>query len=139
MLLMGSVVSALVLEPFALVMFLLLCLHARSDLNSLHLTLIFVFIYSLEAILGIALKYFIFPLAESYYQENVIAFSAQAALNLSLLLLIKYRMYLSAYFTKGRSFHVFERNPADTILFLVVGCMFAIDLSALCETFLRNS
>ncbi|ASD69660.1 helix-turn-helix domain-containing protein [Pseudoalteromonas piscicida] len=134
----GYFVGVMVLE-FTLFAFLILLLfYARNDKNSQSIVAIFIFAFSLEIVVAYWLNYVVFPAIESYYIENIYAFATQLLLSLLLALMIKYRMFLGAWFTKGNSASIFEKNQVDAPLYALACTLALIDFAALMENFIRN-
>ncbi|MEZ7207924.1 helix-turn-helix domain-containing protein [Pseudoalteromonas sp. DY56-GL79] len=137
-LLMTTVVSATVFEPITCILLFVLVYLCKEDQNSLSLTLIFAVVLSLDAVMVFYLKNIVFPVVESYYIENIYAYGGQLISSLLLLFLLKYRMSLSVFFTRGKSASVFEKNYAEGPLYFLALTLVLIDFFALMENFLRN-
>ncbi len=116
----------------------MLFFYARNDKNSQSIVAIFIFAFSLEIAVVYWLKFVLIPAIESYYIENIYAFATQLLLSLLLALMIKYRMLLGAWFTKGNSASIFEKNQVDAPLYALACTLALIDFAALMENFIRN-
>lgn len=138
LLLAGSITGALVFEPVTCALLFLILFMAKEDKNSQLLTFIFAGTFVLEVLVALALRYVIFPSVESFYYENIYAFSIQLAMSLLLLFLLKYRMVIAAVITQGKTASIFEKNYAEGPLYILVGFCASVDFLALMENFLRN-
>ncbi|PAY01761.1 hypothetical protein CKO50_08370 [Pseudoalteromonas sp. HM-SA03] len=135
---LAYVAKATVIEPIVCVSLFILVFSSRKDENSLLLTLIFAVVFVLEVLVAFGLKYMVFPAVESYYYENIYAFSIQLILSLLLLFLLRHRMTISVILTRGKSASVFEKNYAEGPLYFLVIISALVDFLALMENFLRN-
>ncbi|PHI34685.1 transcriptional regulator [Pseudoalteromonas sp. GCY] len=138
LLFMSSIVSVLVFEVIFIGLLILLFFYARNDKNSQSIVAIFIFAFSLEIAVVYWLTFVLIPAIESYYIENIYAFATQLLLSLLLALMIKYRMFLGACFTKGNSASIFEKNQVDAPLYALACTLALIDFAALMENFIRN-
>ncbi|MEK0159875.1 hypothetical protein WLQ65_12160 [Pseudoalteromonas piscicida] len=132
------IMSAPLIEIVMSAMLVILVFLARSDTNSQLLTLCFAIVFVLSSIAMFVLQTVIFPAVESYFIENIYAFSIQLSLSLLLLFLLKHRMTIAVILTRGRSPTVFEKNHAEGPLYLLVILLALVDFFALMENFLRN-
>lgn len=137
-LMLASVAKATVIEPIVFLLLVMLAFFARKDENSLLLTIIFAAVFALEVSVAFGLKYIVFPAVESFYYENIYAFSIQLLLSLLLLILLRHRMTIAVILTRGKSASVFEKNYAEGPLYFLVITSVLIDFLALMENFLRN-
>ncbi|MCG9760849.1 helix-turn-helix domain-containing protein [Pseudoalteromonas sp. Isolate6] len=138
LLFMSSIVSVLVFEVIFIALLILLFFYARNDKNCQSIVAIFIFAFSLEIAVVYWLKFVLIPAIESYYIENIYAFATQLLLSLLLAFMIKYRMFLGAWFTKGNSASIFEKNQVDAPLYALACTLALIDFAALMENFIRN-
>ncbi|CAM3612927.1 hypothetical protein [Pseudoalteromonas maricaloris] len=133
-----SFVSVTILELLIPIALIILVLLSKDDVNSQLLTLCFTFVFTVSAVALFILKTVVFQFVESYFIQNIYAFSIQLTLSLLMLFLLKHRMTIAVILTKGKSASVFEKNYAEGPLYFLVLTMVFIDFAALMENFLRN-
>ncbi|QZO15030.1 helix-turn-helix domain-containing protein [Pseudoalteromonas piscicida] len=137
-LILGSAFGVVIFESTLFILLLVLFFYSYKDKNSQLLTLCFAIVFVLSSIAMFVLQTVIFPAVESYFIENIYAFSIQLSLSLLLLFLLKHRMTIAVILTRGRSPTVFEKNHAEGPLYLLVILLAIVDFFALMENFLRN-
>ncbi|MEQ3528314.1 hypothetical protein [Pseudoalteromonas sp. XMcav11-Q] len=135
---LASFIGATLFNPIVCSFLFLLVFLSRDDHNSLLLTVIFAMVFVLDSFSIIGIKYLIFPYVTSNFIQNVYAFGSQLILSIFLLILLKYRMTVAVFLTRGKSASVFEKNYAEGPLYLLVIILVLVDFFALIENFIRN-
>ncbi|PHI34689.1 transcriptional regulator [Pseudoalteromonas sp. GCY] len=137
-LILGSAFGVIIFESTLFILLLVLFFYSYKDKNSQLLTLCFAVPYFLAIVAIYMLRIAIFPVVESYFIENIFAFSIQFSLSLLLLFLLKHRIEIAIILTRGKSASVFEKNYAEGPLYFLAIILAFVDFLALMENFLRN-
>ncbi|MFC3034414.1 helix-turn-helix domain-containing protein [Pseudoalteromonas fenneropenaei] len=116
---------------------LFLLFYARRDFSSFFLVVNFFFIY-LFAYVEFGFLYRLFKSGYSGFMQNLIMFSFHISNDVLLILLLKNRMAISLYLTKGKVASVLDGNHIDGPLYGLLLCFLFIDVSAFIENMIRN-
>lgn len=136
-LLLHSVHSGQHIQSIFCALLVFLAFLSRNDANSSYLVLMYLVVFAIGKIV-------VLPLHSSFFEnssgfiKNTYIFGFSALLDLCLVYLVRNRMALSLFITKGKKPAVLEKNYAEgPLLGLLIGYA-AIDVFAFIENLVRN-